>query len=492
MTAFDQHDLIPLKRMVEHSRPERLQEVGEHWANVQKELEQAVRDLRLAVQHATANWEGDAADGFTKRAGVLGTSMSNTAAHAQNTSSAMKFAGEALQQTKATMAQIKVPSTFDSGLKLVGDAFDRSDAQFKADVAGGMDRISAVNKNYSELSATEIAHQYAIGVMEHLGPQYTQAAGYLKSPMKDDHHEPATAYPPEPENPVPPSTVPRPPVAPKYPNGVPDDRSSGGSGSGDSQGSKHSDPSGPTMPTPAPQPGYPTTPNPDLPTGPVRPPSTGIDSLPPVGTLPAPGGTGVLPGPGGGIGGGAGGGGGIGGGGIGGGAGLPPGGLPVGGFPPGRGGAGGGAARPGATGGAGSKGGSAGRPGGATAAGAAGGAAGQSRAGVPGMGGMAGAGGSGGGKSGAGKGGGGLVRRGGGAVGGAKGGAGDRAFTEGGSGIGKGRAGQNGAAGAGGPHGGPSAAGRKKDKEKNGSRPDYLVEDEETWRGGSANPPVIE
>src|SRR5690242_6686348 len=130
MSQFEHEDLIPLKRMLEHSRPERLHEVSQHWTNVHQELEQAVADLQRAVQHATANWEGAAADGFTKRAATLQTSMTNTAAHAQNTSSAMKFAGDALQQSKATMAQIQVPSTFDRGAKLLGDGFDRSDAQF--------------------------------------------------------------------------------------------------------------------------------------------------------------------------------------------------------------------------------------------------------------------------------------------------------------------------------------------------------------------------
>ncbi|MEV6206033.1 WXG100 family type VII secretion target [Kitasatospora sp. NPDC051914] len=479
MSKFEHEDLIPLKRMIEHSRPERLHEVSQHWTNVQKELEQAITDLQRAVQHATANWEGAAADGFTKRATLLQSSMTNTAAHAQNTSAAMKYAGQALQQAKETMAQIKVPSTFDRGVKLVGDGFDRSDAQFKADLAGGMDRISAVNKNYGELSATEISHQYAIGVMEHLAPQYTQAAGYLKTPMKNDRHEPPTEYPPQPENPVPPNTVCPPPVPPKYPNGVPDDRSDK-PGQVDPQGPKQQIPHTPAIPTPLPGDRPPGS-TPGIPTGPVNPPSTNIDSLPPVGTHPTPGGggTGTLPtspGGGGGLGGGnLGGGGGIGGGG------MIPGGL-GGGALPGRGGTAGGAGRGGATG-----------PGGRTGGGAggAGTGGGTGRPGMPGMGGMPGAGAAGaGGKGAGGKGGSGLVRRGGGVIGGAKGGTGGRAFTEGGSGIGKGRAGQGGAPG-GGFHGGNAATGKKKDK-NNGQRPDYLVEDEETWRGGSANPPVID
>lgn len=71
-------------------------------------------------------------------------------------------------------------------------------------------------------------------------------------------------------------------------------------------------------------------------------------------------------------------------------------------------------------------------------------------------------------------------------------GAGRGAFTEGGSGIGRGR-GQAGQ-GTSGPSGGMPGASQvgKKDK-KDKRRPDYLVEDEETWASGKpTNPNVVE
>jgi len=490
MTAksnFEHEDLIPLKRMVEHSNPGRLHEVSDHWKSVETELRSAAEDLQKAVQHASEHWEGTAAQGFTTRAGQIQTSIANTADHAANTSSAMKFAGDALQQTKDTMGKVRVPSSFESGAKWVSDLGDRSDAQFKADLASGMDRFAAVNKNRDELSATEISHQYAIGIMEHLGPQYTQAAAYLKTPP--DGIDGGEGYPPKPENPTPQQITPQPTPQPHYPES-PNTPPSNQPG--------HIDPHTPTGP------GHPTMPTPPIGTPPigtqtppvVHVPGTGIDHLPPsptvnppgIGTPPVGGGPGI-----------GGGGGGLGGPGVGGGGGgLGGGGFPgglgggLGGLGGGRGGSTGSTSRPG---GAGStSGGGTGAGGRGAGSGAAGtGAAGQGRGGAPGMGGMhAPSGGAGGGKGAGGKGGSGLVRRGGGTVGGARaGGASGRAFTEGGSGLGKGR-GQNGAPGAGGAHGMGGAAGNKK-KGKNGNRPDYLVEDEDTWRtGGSANPPVIE
>ncbi|MFJ8625675.1 hypothetical protein ACIRD3_22885 [Kitasatospora sp. NPDC093550] len=75
---------------------------------------------------------------------------------------------------------------------------------------------------------------------------------------------------------------------------------------------------------------------------------------------------------------------------------------------------------------------------------------------------------------------------------------GKQAFTEGGSGLGaRGRLrGEPGGTGANGMSPGvplSGAPGRKKDGEKGGKRPDYLVEDEETWASNKpANPNVVE
>jgi hypothetical protein len=87
-----------------------------------------------------------------------------------------------------------------------------------------------------------------------------------------------------------------------------------------------------------------------------------------------------------------------------------------------------------------------------------------------------------------------LSRRGGGVVGEAgEGGSRRGAFTEGGSGLGRGRGGGGqGAAGQGQGMPGAGQAG-KKDKKKGKDRPDYLVEDEETWVSGDhVNPNVVE
>ncbi len=502
---YEGQALIPLKGMLKNAKPGNLKTAADHWGKASADLESAAQELQAALDHARANWDGAASDGFAKKAAEIQASLNNTAQHAAKTSSAMHLASDALKAAQSTMGSISVPSSFESGVKFIGDLGDRSDAQFKADLAGGMDRFAAVNKNYDELSATEIQHQYAIGTMEYLAPYYQQAAAEMPEPPKQAWQT-GTAFPPPPDDPggkgsIPPVSPPPPMLPPKLP---PQQTNPPGFVPGHQ----------PTVPTPGvPQPTDPgqhkETIYPGIdPVRPVTPPSTGLDGWKPPetgGGLPGvpggglPGGVGTLPGPGTG-------GGGIGGGGIGGGGIVP--GIGGGGYIPGGGSGGGrtgglgtgglgtgGGSGTGKAGGAGGVGG-AGKVGGAGAGGAgtgAGAAGGRGATGAGGMGGMhgGGMGGAGGAKGGGAKGGSGLVRKAGGTIGGAKaGGAGGRAFTEGGSGIGKGRgAGQGGAAGM---HGAPGSGGANRKKKNEGHRPDYLTEDEETWRGGTANPPVIE
>ncbi|WP_285737442.1 WXG100 family type VII secretion target [Kitasatospora phosalacinea] len=143
---------------------------------------------------------------------------------------------------------------------------------------------------------------------------------------------------------------------------------------------------------------------------------------------------------------------------------------------------------------------------GGTASGGANGAGGRAGGVGGGMGGGAGAGGAGGGGL-KGRSGSGLTGKAGGVVGeAAQGGAGGRSFSQGGSGIGRSRFGQGAAGGAGqaaggagqggaAGHGGMAGHGQGSKRAKKGTsdRPDYLVEDEETWASGEkANPNVVE
>ncbi|MER5638970.1 hypothetical protein ABT095_18645 [Kitasatospora sp. NPDC002227] len=406
-TAFDQYDLVPLQNMLRDSDPGRLSTVSGHWTTVHQDVVQAAEELGQAVGHALQSWRGAAAESFADRGERLRTRLANTAEYARSASDAMGAAGTALKAAKAVMGTISVPSGWERGWKLTRDGFNRSDEEFRADLAKGVDRITALDRHYDSMSATEIAHQHAISTMEHLAPHYLEAAAHLEVP---DSYAGYQDYPPPPPNPTPAGGIPvRPMPRLRTPDAAGPARADGHGSDGRAGGA-----------------GLPPTPSGSGGPGAAGPVSTGLDGwAPPAGgpvVVGAPDGGGAVPG------GGAGGG--------------PAGGGFTGLVGPA---AGGGTATAGGPGGAWQTGAGTGR-GGAQAAGAGRGGA-------------------------------------------AQGSARARAFTAGGTGLGRNRPGSAGGPGL--PAGSTAKSGRKKDRKQ---RPDYLVEDQETWRGTEqqANPPVVE
>ncbi|WP_159104145.1 hypothetical protein [Streptomyces sp. CdTB01] len=437
-TQFIDYSLKELKQMLESANPGTIEEVGRHWGKVNEILAGGedggiAAVLDKAVDNVLEHWEGDAARSFEKKAREIAQSIRNTAWHADLNRSQMTDAGQQLRTYKAQLDDIKEPSTLDK----LGDAF--SDWQWDDGQAvasdlrdGKLTTAQIAQKDEGKIGASREAQLNGVAVMENLGAQYARITRNLKNNQVKDSGDGNVGEPNR--------NVEYPP--PVTPGGVSASRPSG-SGPGSkpwSAGSTATIKPAPTVPR---TPGI--TGGSQLPTPTTEVPTTktNVDSMP------------ALPG--------AGSGPGIGGSSVGAGGGLGVGGAPSTGL-----GASGGAAglAGGSVGGLGAVGGRGGLAGGGAAAGRGAGG----RAGMGGMGGGLGAGGRGGaGAAGRGA----LARARGGVVGAAKG-------------VGKGAGGGAGLHGSrGGTQAGAGAAGGKgrKSKKENsqGERPDYLVEDEETW-----------
>ncbi|MEV0094318.1 hypothetical protein [Streptomyces sp. NPDC050738] len=480
-TNFMEYSIKGLKRMVEDADPGKLYEISQHWKSVHNTLSggdggntggvdtvsaggSVAGMLDAAVKNVLEHWEGQAAQAFQRKAQEVSTGIRNAAAYASLTSGQMEAVQNDLRQAKETMRDIKEPGFWDK----VGDKlsdYDRDDSQMQKDLANGVDPKAAAAANADRLSATKERQLQAVSVMESLGSNYQTYAKNITENGQIDHTKPITP----PDKPI----VTPPPVHIPSSNG----KGPGKAGTTDKWSSGQVKPVqvAPTVPHESNIPGAHTLPSNGTHSGNTyNPPSVGTN----VDGITSPPSTGIGSG---GIGGGVGSGGG--------GGGIGTGGLGGGGLGGSSGAGFGGAGSTGLVGGAGAAG--AGR--GAGGAGAAG--AGRGAAGGRGMGGggMGGGGGARGGASGAG-GRGALARARGGAVGAAKGIA--NKGTGAGSGLHGSRGGsQRGATGAGGMGG---AAGRGKGKKGQGEgsdRPDYLVEDEETWiseEQGRIVPPTIQ
>ncbi|MFG1671054.1 hypothetical protein [Streptomyces sp. Y7] len=439
-TQFIEYSLKELKQMLEGTNPGVIEETGRHWSKVNEILAGGADGgiaslLDKSVDNVLEHWEGDAARAFEKEARKIAQSIRNAAWHADLNSSQMADAGSQLRRFKAQLDDIKEPS----GWAKVGDAL--SDWQWDNGEAVANDlkdrKLTAAEVaqiNEGKIGASREAQLNGVAVMENLAAQYMRVTRNLKqNPVHQDDkghiNEPNgnVEYPP-----------------PVTPSGAGASRP-GVSGSGSKPWS-----AGPTTSV-KPAPVVPR--NPGITGGSQLPTAkTKIDSITPglTGTGPSAGTGGPnISGGGGGTGGAQG-----------------PGLMPAGG-------------------GAGVGRGTAGRGGIGVAGGrgvsGSGAGAGRGAGGRAGMGGMGGAGAGAAGRGGAGASGrGALAKARGGVVGAAKGITGKGAG--GGAGLHGSRGGTQRGAMAGGAGGMGGRNGRRsEDENSRGDRPDYLVEDEETW-----------
>ncbi|MGP3981236.1 hypothetical protein [Streptomyces sp. KR80] len=447
-TKFNLMDLDTLKAMVAGADPGKVETVADNWKWINERLVGGSdgglkKEFDDAVEEVLEHWNGAAAEAFRKRAKLISTNIANAAPYAKNVENAMRGAAAGLREYKKQLDAIEKPSGAASaadaagnyGLKIVtlGAKGGRDDSKANSEIAAGKRTEDVLNGNAGELSEGKERQLQGAMVMEYLGASYRSNAKAIGTPPGKIDDE---VYPSPPDN-----STSVPPVVP-VPTGVGKPKAVAPTATPTAKGPGYSSPNAVTAPRPnGITGGVGTSPKP---TGPQV--GTGLDGL--------SGGSS----------------------GLGTGAGL------------GRGGLGGGSVG-GGPGGAGTGSGPVGMPGmpGAMAGGPARGGAGtgarSGRAGMPGMGGGAGAGAGAGGAKGAGRGSS-LARQRGGIVGAAQGKS--AAGGQGGSGLHRSRGGsQAGKPGTGrgpGMMGAPGAHGANTNEDKGrGQRPDYLVEDEETW-----------
>ncbi|MEX1654296.1 hypothetical protein ABZ960_14080 [Streptomyces pseudovenezuelae] len=438
-------DMDQMKDMVRDADPGTVKRVATAWEALSKDLvgPGGIKEsLDAAVEHVLAHWEGQSADLFRARAQVIGQKITDSSKYATNTSVSLRGAAAALDDIKPQVMAMEKPGKVSSALDYIGNMGDRDDSGANNALKSGAGSQEALDGNAGSLSEGREAQLRMAVKMEALGAAYNSRAAELgqwnPKGRVDDHED----YPGDPGGVAPAPVVVPAESATRSPKAVTSSTARAGQVGNVAQAKPVSPPSGITGGTHKPSVTQPQV-------------GTAIDGVAGGRTgAPSTGGIGTV-------------GGGTAGGGVGGGAGFVGGAV-----------------------------------GGAVGAGAArGGMVGRAAAGA-GAGGMAGRAGAGGvGGAGAAKGAagrvGGTAR--GGVVGGTpKSGTGAGRGTAGGSGLhsSRGAAGKGASAvRKGGIAGAPgSRTGRRKeDEQREGERPDYLVEDEETWTPETnAAPRVIE
>jgi hypothetical protein len=186
--------LVGLRRMVEDADPGTLDQIAAKWTAISNALTGAQEELLAHTQAATGHWSGAAADGFAKRAGELHESLGNGAAYAGKLSFGVSFAADSLRTAKQSMP--KVPGLWDRASRAVTSETNAN--QFNQDLASGMTRDAALKLDGSQLSLTEERRQQAIVVLQQLEGQYHAAATVIGTPVPVPVREYKGVYPPAP------------------------------------------------------------------------------------------------------------------------------------------------------------------------------------------------------------------------------------------------------------------------------------------------------
>ncbi|MFD8593938.1 WXG100 family type VII secretion target [Kitasatospora sp. NPDC059646] len=473
MTNFYSYSHGQMRDMVQSMDSGSVMAAADPWRRATNTLKQIRTALNTAAADASDSWQGDTSNAFYSRMTTLANNVNNVAAYANDAAGALEMMSEAIDKAKRDMPE--EPGLLDK----VGDAISDTAQQ-----------SVGIDNEETRTSVADSRKQEAVTVMQTLAASYRATTSYLKPPPNRGIDEVKELPPPDNGG-----TSALGALIMGIGAGVAAPNSGGSTGSSGSRVSGQAPVSSRTPQAPKLQPVVVRPTDAGISGGTANPapqpkgPGTGIDGIQGgngglrggTGTIGGTAGTGGVHGPSGTTG--LGPAGGTGGNLIGRGeGGLLGGGSGIGGS---RAGFSGNSVSKAGTFGAGGLGGSGGLGGGAGAGAAGGGGAG----GAGGIGARSG---------------GGLTGKAGGVIGEATHStSGGRAFTEGGSGIGRNRFGQG---GAGGQAGGPGQAGAgqgggmgghgqagKKDKKRGKDRPDYLVEDEETWASGDpVNPNVVE
>ncbi|THA24215.1 hypothetical protein E4198_05180 [Streptomyces sp. RKND-216] len=447
-TPFMEWSLDGLKGMLANANAGGIEAVGENWKKAHDQLlgsdgsgsgDCAYGLLKKAVDNVLEHWEGESANQFRTKAHEILRNIRNTGTHCATVSSATKGAAEDLRNQKQRLDALEEPSWFERAGDFLGD-MGRDDSYTQEDIQNKnlpKDVLAQIDENY--LSEGMEVKLQAAAIMETLGRNYHAYKQRIETSRNRDGGN----------DDIPPSSpsVPMPAPIPAFSGSSP---TPGGSGRRNWSA---------TTPVGAKTPSTTGPRDVGISGGKQVPVSqTKLDSLPtgisgpaadtgPTGGGAARSGPATTTGP-------------------------TSHGIPGGGIV--------GGARSGGTSGrgAGIRGGISGTPGGG--AGSRGTAAGAGFRGGGAMGG-----GAGGGRGGAATGRGPLARAKGGVLGAPKGIAGGRPATPGGTGLGKGRGGAsgNGKGARGGMLGGRMGSNQRpgEDEREQGHRPDYLIEDEETW-----------
>ncbi|GGU64652.1 WXG100 family type VII secretion target [Streptomyces daghestanicus] len=203
------YDMDQMKDMVRNADPATVKSVSEAWADLSKDLVGGggiKETLETAVQHVLSHWEGASADLFRERAQVISQKITDSAKYADNTSQSLKGAAVVLDKIKDEVLAMEKPSGLSSAMDWAGDLGDRDASGADNALKNGASADDARNDNEGSLSAGREAQLKMAAKMEILGAAYNSRAAEMGSWNRRRGIDDSESFPGDPGG-IPPAAV---------------------------------------------------------------------------------------------------------------------------------------------------------------------------------------------------------------------------------------------------------------------------------------------
>ncbi|MEU9330106.1 hypothetical protein AB0D91_41115 [Streptomyces canus] len=187
-----------MKAMVRHARPDLVEGVVTGWKGVLAQLTTIQRDFEKEVARIQEHWKGAAADGFAAKAKQVSKSVGDTAKYAGHTALAMANASAILAKVQPEVMAMEKPGRVSSFLNSAGDGFTRSGEGTDKDISAGMGAQEVLDRNNDDLSAGREAQLSMAAKMETLGAAYNSQAKAMGSWNKLPQRDGTQDYPGDP------------------------------------------------------------------------------------------------------------------------------------------------------------------------------------------------------------------------------------------------------------------------------------------------------
>ncbi|MER5438930.1 hypothetical protein [Streptomyces sp. NPDC002790] len=180
-TNFKDHDMDTMKSMVQNSDPSAVHEAAQGWKGVHDQLVEVKSVYEAAVAEVMKDWEGASADQFQARSKVISKKIHDTSTYATYVSTSMTSAANVLGDIKPEVMAMEKPS----GGSSIGDRLTdggRDEDGLNRDISNS--NVSAqhiVDNREGDMSEGREAQMKMAVKMEQLGTAYNGQAQSMGS-----------------------------------------------------------------------------------------------------------------------------------------------------------------------------------------------------------------------------------------------------------------------------------------------------------------------